>query len=88
MVLKTSRLRWPGMMDITTIDNKDRQRAAEPELRDWELQDEHRREPWSLIPERKTATARWGRAVVIMAALSTLSWTVIVLLVIAAVAYL
>jgi hypothetical protein len=73
------------MMDIVTNDNKGRQGAVETELRDWQFQDGRWREPWTPIPERKTATARWGRAVLIIAALSTLSWMVLILLLIAAI---
>ena len=75
-------MRWLGMMDIVTNDNEGRRGAAEPELYDWEFQADGWREPWSPVPERKTATARWGRAVLIIGALSTLAWAVVILAVI------
>jgi hypothetical protein len=76
------------MMDIVTAENGGRQVAVDPEPRDWGFWDDVRQELWTPIPEQRTATARWGRAVLIIAALSTLSWIALILLVIAAISYL
>jgi hypothetical protein len=48
------------MMDTVTTDNEGRHGAAEPELYDREFRADRWREPWSPVPERKTATAGWG----------------------------
>ena len=71
----------PSMMDIITNDNEGRQAAdAETGLRD----SDHRWcEPAATFP-RKTATASWGRSVLIITALSTLAWTVVVLILVEA----
>ena len=50
------------------------ERFAKP--RAWEVHSDY----WcASVPEKRTATARWGRAVLIIAALSTLSWAVVLL---------
>jgi hypothetical protein len=69
------------MMDIITNDTEGCQDAdAEMRLRDW---DKRWREPAAAYP-RKTATGSWGRSVLIITALSTLAWTVVVLILVAA----
>jgi hypothetical protein len=77
-------------MDIISNDIEGSQsldRAeAETELRDWG--DRWRAPtnpiPVAIYPQRRTATASWHRSVLIITALSTLSWVALVLIVIAA----
>ena len=58
-----------GMMDIIENDSEGRAESfAQP--RAWEI---HSDLWYAPIPERRTATARWGRAVPMIAALSTLA---------------
>ena len=44
--------------------------------------------PAAIYPQRRTATASWQRSVLIITALSTLAWAVVVLVVIEALAHL
>ena len=84
----------PSMLDIITNDIEDRQAAdAETELRGWEIQGDRLRAPTNPIPvaiypQRRTATASWQRSILIITALSTLTWAAVVLVVIEALAHL
>jgi len=78
------------MLDIITNDVEDRQAAdAEMELHGWEIQGDRGSAltnpfPVAAYPQQRTATASWQRAVLIITALSTLAWAVVVLVVIEA----
>jgi hypothetical protein len=74
-------------LDIIEKDNEGRVDRATlfAQQRAWEI---HSNLWYAPIPERMTATGRWGRATLIIAALSTLSWAVLVLAGIEALAYL
>ena len=74
------------MMDIITNDIEGYQgvdRAEQP--RAWEI---HSDLWYAPIPERRTATASWQRSALIITALSTLAWAVVVLVVIEVLAHL
>src|SRR5580700_6269386 len=66
---------------------------AETELRGWEIQGDRLRAPTNPIPvaiypQRRTTTASWQRSILIITALSTLTWAAVVLVVIEALAHL
>jgi hypothetical protein len=65
---------WP--MDAIEHDSEDR---ADAEPRAWEVHSDRWCAP---IPERTTATVSLGKAVLIIGALSTLAWGVVILAVI------
>ena len=69
----------------TRVSDRRPQQVAERERREtqvWRVQKYSKPAPWPDPTERSTATASWGRSVLIIAVLSTLCWGALVLLVI------
>jgi hypothetical protein len=73
------------MTDIVATDHECPLGSDEPDGRDSDASDHdwHTRNYKNVMPDysgRKTATARWQRSVLIIAALSALSWAVVVVI--------